>query len=80
MAANYQLKRTCADCATVWYVSPSDLKGPSIGELFDKGVGFGKVHKRSVAVRGLQRESAKRVADLARCPNCGFAKYSEVRV
>jgi hypothetical protein len=30
-----QLKRTCRNCATVWFVDAAELKGPSFGQLRD---------------------------------------------
>jgi hypothetical protein len=72
-----QLKRTCRNCATVWFVDAAELKGPSFGQLWDAGVGLGRPGKRSKKLRDLQRQSAGRQADLSRCPSCRFNEYDE---
>ena len=72
-----QTKRTCKNCKTVWFVDAAELKGPSIGQLWDAGVGLGRPGKRSKQLRALQRQSDDRRAQLGRCPSCRFNEYDE---
>jgi len=83
MGKEEEFKRTCNRCNTVWYVAASELKGPGIGELVDKGVSFSPslrgLRKRQVAVRDLRRQSNENIKDLGRCTQCRSTDYTQVR-
>jgi hypothetical protein len=70
MGGEIEYKRTCRKCGGVWFVAASELKGPSLGELFDKGVGIGRISQRGKDLRELHRNADERIKGLGRCPQC----------
>lgn len=83
----HQLRRTCNDCQHRWFspdeVAPSDLKirGAKIQASGSRMTLFGGRRAASYSTDALRLEQQRdRVLASRRCPQCGSASYSEVRV